>query len=129
MRNTNAHSAYIIRGGSPVVGTIRCLGAKNFVTKAMVASILAETPSRLRNVPAIGDTAITSEMLSSIGVGIQYDGADEMLIDPSSLDHAHVPVPQTGSNRVPILLLAALLHRFGEVSVPVLGGCKIGARG
>src|SRR5207237_10757989 len=39
-----------------------------------------------------------------------------------------VPLPQTGSNRVPILLLAALLHRFPEVSVPVLGGCQIGAR-
>jgi UDP-N-acetylglucosamine 1-carboxyvinyltransferase len=122
-------NAYIIRGGSPVVGTIRCLGAKNFVTKAMVASILAETPSRLVNVPAIGDTIITSEMLSSVGVGIRYDAPGEMVIDPSSLSNSHVPIPQSGSNRIPILLLAALLQRFGEVSVPVLGGCKIGARG
>src|SRR4051794_6203912 len=113
-------NAYIIRGGSPVVGTIRCLGAKNFVTKAMVASILAETPSRLINVPAIGDTIITSEMLTSIGVGIRYDAPHEMFIDPVSLAGSHVPIPQSGSNRVPILLLAALLQRFGEVSVPVL---------
>src|SRR5262245_7341284 len=122
-------NAYIIRGGSPVVGTIRCLGAKNFVTKAMVASILAETPSRLVNVHSIGDTLITSEMLSSVGVGVRYQGPYEMVIDPSSLTNSHVPIPQSGSNRIPILLLAALLQRFGEVSVPVLGGCKIGARG
>jgi UDP-N-acetylglucosamine 1-carboxyvinyltransferase len=39
-----------------------------------------------------------------------------------------VPTPDSGSNRIPILLLGALLHRFDEVSVPVLGGCKIGER-
>jgi len=121
-------SAYIIRGGTPAIGTIRCLGAKNFVTKAMVASILGDTPCKLTNVPTIGDSAITTEMLTSIGVGLRYGAPDEMTVNPSSIYSSHVPVPQSGSNRIPILLLAALLQRFEEVSVPVLGGCNIGAR-
>ncbi|MEO6183091.1 MAG: UDP-N-acetylglucosamine 1-carboxyvinyltransferase, partial [Verrucomicrobiota bacterium] len=116
-------NAYIVTGGQPISGTIKCLGAKNFVTKAMVASILGSTPSTLTNVPAIGDTEITQEMLSSIGITVKRSG-DTMVIDPSTLNSSRVPTPHTGSNRVPILLLGALLHRLTEVSVPVLGGCK-----
>lgn len=120
-------NAYQIIGGYPVTGTIKCLGAKNFITKAMVASILGDTPSTLTNVPEIGDTQITQEMLVSIGVSVTRD-SDTMRIDPSTLDSSKVLTPQSGSNRIPVLLLGALLHRFNEVSVPVLGGCKIGAR-
>ncbi|TMC16005.1 MAG: UDP-N-acetylglucosamine 1-carboxyvinyltransferase, partial [Chloroflexi bacterium] len=39
-----------------------------------------------------------------------------------------VPLPHSGSNRTPILLLSILLHRFDKVSVPIVGGCQIGAR-
>jgi len=110
-----------------VRGTISCYGAKNFATKAMVVALLGDSPSRLTNIPCIGDTALTSEMLSSIGAQVKLEESS-MLIDPTSLHAPHVPRPDLGSNRIPILLLAALLHRFEEVTVPSLGGCKIGAR-
>jgi UDP-N-acetylglucosamine 1-carboxyvinyltransferase len=119
--------AYHIRGGEPVVGQIRALGAKNFATKAMVAALLGTTPTRLLNCPPIGDVAITREMLAAIGVGVTVDG-EALTIDPAQLSSAGVPIPDSGSNRIPILLLGALLHRFDEVSVPVLGGCRIGER-
>lgn len=51
-----------------------------------------------------------------------------MVLDPSSVEMGHVPMPHSGSNRIPILLLSALLHRCPEVHVPFVGGCKIGAR-
>ncbi len=105
--------AYRIKGGLPIRGEIECLGAKNFATKAMVAAILGETPTTLTNIPPIGDTQITTEMLQ---------------IDPSTISQNSVPMADSGSNRVPILLLGALLHRFKDVTVPVLGGCKIGER-
>ncbi len=120
--------AYRIRGGDPVRGEIRTLGAKNFATKAMVAALLSEKPTILSNVPPIGDTDITREMLESVGVDVTLDG-DIMTIDPSVMRSAHVPTPHSGSNRIPILLLGALLHHWTEVFVPVLGGCKIGTRG
>ncbi len=119
--------AYRIRGGEPVIGQIRALGAKNFATKAMVAALLGDTPTQLLNYPAIGDVAITREMLTAIGV-VLTDEEDALLIDPAGLGSACVPIPDSGSNRIPILLLGALLHRFEEVSVPVLGGCRIGER-
>jgi len=119
--------AYRIEGGRPVVGEIRCLGAKNFSTKAMVAAVLGDTPTTLTNVPLIGDTEITKEMLASIGVKLTHTD-DTLIIDPQSLRTGNVPTPHSGSNRIPILLLGALLHRAAEVHVPVLGGCKIGNR-
>src|SRR5437868_4857535 len=120
--------AYRIRGGHPVNGEIKTLGAKNFATKAMVAALLSKAETALTNVPPIGDTEITREMLESVGVQVELRG-DIMTIDPSTMRSAHVPTPHSGSNRIPILLLGALLHHWNEVFVPVLGGCKIGTRG
>jgi UDP-N-acetylglucosamine 1-carboxyvinyltransferase len=120
--------AYIIKGGQPAVGEIKCLGAKNFTTKAMVAALLADTPTVLTNVPPIGDVTITKEMLTSIGVKVEFMTSGTLTIDPSSMSLSDVPTPHTGGNRVPILLLGALLHHFEKVSVPILGGDEIGAR-
>lgn len=120
--------AYRISGGHPVRGEIRTLGAKNFATKAMVAALLGQTPTTLTNIPPIGDTEITREMLTSVGVAVRCAG-DTMTIDPATMRSSHVPTPHSGSNRIPILLLGALLHHWQEVFVPVLGGCKIGTRG
>jgi UDP-N-acetylglucosamine 1-carboxyvinyltransferase len=125
--STSKGYAYRIEGGKPVVGEITCLGAKNFATKAMVAAILGDTPTELVNVPPIGDTEITAEMLGSIGATIQR-GEQAMRIDPATITSFHVPTPHSGSNRIPILLLSALLHRYSQATVPVLGGCKIGER-
>ncbi|MFI5181927.1 MAG: UDP-N-acetylglucosamine 1-carboxyvinyltransferase [Thermoanaerobaculia bacterium] len=120
---------YRIDGGRPVRGEITCLGAKNFITKAMVASVLGDGPTTLTNVPRIGDTQITADMLQAIGAEIAYDrSAGTMRIDPRPIQRSVVPLPDSGSNRVPILLLGALLHRFEEVAVPALGGCRIGRR-
>lgn len=122
------NNAYIIEGGQPVVGEIQCLGAKNFATKAMVAALLGDTPTTLTNVPPIGDVDITREMLTSIGVRVEAPDNGMLVIDPSAMNLASVPTPHSGANRVPILLLGALLHRFEKVSVPFVGGCQIGAR-
>jgi UDP-N-acetylglucosamine 1-carboxyvinyltransferase len=120
--------AYLIEGGQPVVGEIQCLGAKNFATKAMVAALLGDTPTTLVNVPPIGDVDITREMLQSIGVQVSTPDNGILHIDPSTMNQPEVLMPHTGANRIPILLLGALLHRFERVMVPVVGGCQIGTR-
>ncbi len=111
-----------------MVGEIRCLGAKNFTTKAMVAALLADSPTMLTNVPPIGDVTITIEMLNSIGVKLDMVDNGTLIIDPSHMRASNVPVPHSGSNRIPILMLGALLHRFKKVSVPFVGGDAIGRR-
>jgi len=122
-------NAYKITGGNPVSGRIRCLGAKNFVTKAMVAALLSDEPTTLTNVPDIGDVDITLEMIESVGVKTEYNRVEHTLtLYPSYINRSGVPMPDSGSNRIPILLLGPLMHRFKEAHVPVLGGCNIGAR-
>ncbi|MEK7649881.1 MAG: UDP-N-acetylglucosamine 1-carboxyvinyltransferase [Patescibacteria group bacterium] len=120
---------YEITGGSPVSGEITCNGTKNFVTKAIVASLLADGTTTITNVPAIGDVDITLEMVSSIGASVDFDRKTGVLkINPETINTSEVQTPDSGRNRIPILLLSPLLHRFGKASVPALGGCDIGAR-
>jgi UDP-N-acetylglucosamine 1-carboxyvinyltransferase len=94
----------------------------------MVAALLADTPTVLTNVPPIGDVTITTEMLTSIGAKVETIDNGTLSIDPSSIGRSSVPTPHSGSNRIPILLLGALLHRFEQVSVPFMGGDQIGRR-
>ena len=119
---------YLVRGGHPVSGRIRSLGAKNFATKAMVAALLAEGRTRLLNAPRIGDVGITFDLLAASGADIRWGEDSALEIDASNLRSSRVPVPDSGSNRIPILLLGVLLHRLGEAHVPVVSGCNIGAR-
>lgn len=120
--------AYKITGGQPVKGEITCLGAKNFATKAMVCSMLGDGATILTNVPRIGDVDITADLLRSIGASVEWHGESTMTIDPRGVNTTSVTQPDSRNNRLPILLVPALLHKFGKASVPKVGGCNIGAR-
>ncbi|MHB1490645.1 MAG: UDP-N-acetylglucosamine 1-carboxyvinyltransferase, partial [Cellulomonas sp.] len=120
-----------VNGGHPLTGEITVRGAKNFVSKAMVASLLGDSPSELRNVPAIRDVAVVSGLLELHGVGVDLDqDAGVVRLDPSRVEVAHVADIDThaGSSRIPILFCGPLLHRLGEAFIPDLGGCRIGDR-
>lgn len=120
-----------VNGGNPLRGEITVRGAKNFVSKAMVAALLGETPSVLRNVPQIRDVAVVRGLLELHGVRVDADDAAGTLhLDPSDVEIAHVADidAHAGSSRIPILFCGPLLHRLGEAFIPDLGGCRIGDR-
>jgi len=120
-----------VTGGAPLNGEILVRGAKNFVSKAMVAALLGSTPSTLRNVPDIRDVAVVSSLLRLHGAGVDYNVDSGVLsIDPSQLTKADAVsiAEHAGSSRIPILLCGPLLHRLGEAVIPDLGGCRIGDR-
>jgi UDP-N-acetylglucosamine 1-carboxyvinyltransferase len=119
-----------INGGIPLRGRIEVRGAKNFVTKAMVAAILGEGPSVLRNVPDISDVRVVRGLLEVHGVKVTDGAAGELLLDPSAVESAHMADidAHAGSSRIPILFCGPLLHRLGEAFIPDLGGCRIGDR-
>ncbi|MDU0969076.1 MAG: UDP-N-acetylglucosamine 1-carboxyvinyltransferase [Actinomycetaceae bacterium] len=120
-----------VNGGKPLSGRIHVRGAKNFVPKAMVAALLADTPSQLRNVPQISDVRIVSGLLGLHGVNVTYDVEQGTLdIDPSQVTSAQVEAvgEHAGSSRIPILFCGPLLHRLGSAMIPDLGGCNIGGR-
>ncbi len=120
-----------VNGGTPLEGTITVRGAKNFVSKAMVASLLGESPSVLRNVPQIRDVGVVTGLLELHGVAVKADAeAGTLELDPSNVESAHVADidAHAGSSRIPILFCGPLLHRLGEAFIPDLGGCRIGDR-
>jgi UDP-N-acetylglucosamine 1-carboxyvinyltransferase len=120
-----------VTGGAPLSGEIRVRGAKNFVSKAMVAALLGSSPSTLRNVPDIRDVSVVSSLLRLHGASVDYDVETGVLtMDPSALTKAEAAniAEHAGSSRIPILLCGPLLHRLGEAVIPDLGGCRIGDR-
>ncbi|QIK83907.1 UDP-N-acetylglucosamine 1-carboxyvinyltransferase [Sanguibacter sp. HDW7] len=120
-----------VTGGTPLNGRIRVRGAKNFVSKAMVASLLGDGPSELRNVPLIRDVEIVKGLLELHGVVVDHDREGGVLrMDSTAVESAHVADidAHAGSSRIPILLCGPLLHRLGEAFIPDLGGCHIGDR-
>jgi UDP-N-acetylglucosamine 1-carboxyvinyltransferase len=124
-------SQITIHGGKPLTGSIELKGAKNLVTKAMVAALLGETPSVLRDVPHISDVEVVSRLLQLHGVNIDHDPiTGDMHMDPSNVEQARMVDidAHAGSSRIPILFCGPLLHRLGEAFIPGLGGCEIGNR-
>lgn len=120
-----------INGGSPLTGRIEVKGAKNLVTKAMVAALLGESPSELRDVPDISDVRVVKGLLEVHGVKVEHNVAEGiLLLDPAGVESAHMTDidAHAGSSRIPILFCGPLLHRLGEAFIPDLGGCRIGDR-
>ena len=120
----------VINGGKPLQGRIRVRGAKNLVTKAMVASLLGDTESLLRDVPAISDVQVVRNLLEVHGVLVSEPESGELVLDPRNVKSAHFAEIDAfaGSSRIPILFCGPLLHQLGEAFIPDLGGCRIGDR-
>jgi UDP-N-acetylglucosamine 1-carboxyvinyltransferase len=120
-----------VHGGTPLHGTIRVRGAKNLISKAMVATLLGDAPSRLYDVPRIRDVDVVRGLLELHGVKV-HDGAEpnELVFDPANVESANVDEinVHAGSSRIPILFCGPLLHRLGHAFIPDLGGCHIGPR-
>jgi UDP-N-acetylglucosamine 1-carboxyvinyltransferase len=96
----------------------------------MVAALLGDSPSLLKDVPDISDVGVVTGMLNAYGVSVTEVAPGELLLDPSNVLKAHFAQIDAlaGSSRIPILFCGPLLHRLGEALIPDLGGCRIGDR-
>lgn len=119
-----------VRGGKPLQGHIHAAGAKNAMTKLLVASLLSDKRCTFYNVPNIGDVEITVKLCQEIGSEVKWDKESRTLeIATPELKTSYVPQRYSGSNRIPILMIGALLGRTDEdIIVPTIGGDLIGAR-
>ena len=119
-----------IKGGKALEGKVKAAGAKNAVTKLLVASLLSDKRCVFHNVPDIADVEVTVALCSEIGSEVQWDRSAGILeIITKELKTSYVPQRFSGSNRIPILMIGALLGRTDEdIIVPTAGGCKIGKR-
>jgi UDP-N-acetylglucosamine 1-carboxyvinyltransferase len=119
-----------IKGGTPLKGSVKAAGAKNAITKLLVASLLSDKRCVFFNVPNIAEVEITVDLCKEIGSTVHWDRKEGVIeIVTKELKTTYVPQRFSGSNRIPILMIGALLGRTDEdIIVPTAGGCKIGKR-
>ncbi len=119
-----------IIGGKELSGSVEASGAKNAMTKLIVASLLSDKRCVFFNVPDIGDVDITLQMCQEVGMEYLWDKQAKILeVQTPELKTTYVPQRFSGSNRIPILMIGALLGRSeSDIVVPMVGGDAIGAR-
>jgi UDP-N-acetylglucosamine 1-carboxyvinyltransferase len=117
----------IVRGGTPLSGSVRVSGAKNSALKLMAAALLAKGRSVIENVPRIQDCRTMTEVLDHLGARTEWvDGA--VAVDATEVRSVETPYELVSRMRASILVLGPLLARFGRARVAMPGGCNIGSR-
>ena len=115
-----------ITGGAQLQGDICVSGSKNAALPEMAAALLTTEKVTLQNVPRVSDTALMAQILQLAGGQSVGDGKVE--IDTGHATKSEVPDELGRRMRATIVLLGAMLARFGHARVPRPGGDDIGAR-
>ncbi|WP_028303257.1 UDP-N-acetylglucosamine 1-carboxyvinyltransferase [Oceanospirillum maris] len=118
----------LITGSRPLDGDIRISGAKNSALPILAATLLAEGPVRIGNLPHLHDITTMIELLSCMGIEPVVDEKMRIEIDARTIRNCHAPYDLVRTMRASILVLGPLLAHFGEAQVSLPGGCAIGSR-
>lgn len=118
----------VISGGHPLEGDVTISGAKNAVLPILVATLLADEPVSIGNVPHLQDVTTMMELLGQMGVQLVLDERMKIHIDPRPADRYVAPYELVKTMRASILVLGPLVARFGQAEVSLPGGCQIGSR-
>jgi len=118
---------FLVKGGARLTGDVTISGAKNAALPILFATLLAEQPSVLRNVPQLKDIDTTFKLLRLFGAEVDRDG-DAVTVNASHIQSQVAPYELVRTMRASILALGPLLARFGYAEVSLPGGCAIGAR-
>jgi UDP-N-acetylglucosamine 1-carboxyvinyltransferase len=118
----------MINGGVRLKGDVRISGAKNAVLPILAATLLADSPATIENVPHLHDVTTTVELLGCMGVMVSIDEKLSVEVDCSTIKNYTAPYHMVKTMRSSILVLGPLLARFGVAEVSLPGGCAIGSR-
>lgn len=123
----------VVEGGATLNGEVQISGAKNAVLPILCATLLADGPVSITNVPHLHDVVTTAKLLGELGAGITVDEGTlgkgrGMVVDPTTV-HSHVaPYELVKTMRASVLVLGPLLAKYGAAEVSLPGGCAIGSR-
>ena len=118
----------LITGGTRLDGEVRISGAKNATLPILAATLLADGPVVVGNVPHLHDVTTTIELLGRMGVGVTVNDRLDVEVDPREIREFYAPYELVKTMRASILVLGPLVARFGSADVSLPGGCAIGAR-
>jgi UDP-N-acetylglucosamine 1-carboxyvinyltransferase len=122
---------FVVRGGNPLLGTVRISGAKNAALPAMAAALLTDEPVILENVPQVRDIETERKLLAAMGAEVElgYGRAQHR----TTICCRDLAIPEASyelvkTMRASTLVLGPLVARMREARVSLPGGCAIGAR-
>ena len=123
----------VVSGGVPLHGEVAISGAKNAVLPILCATLLADAPVEILNVPHLHDVVTTIKLLGELGATIEFDHgtlarSSSLVVDPRSVNQHVAPYELVKTMRASILVLGPLLARHGAAEVSLPGGCAIGSR-
>jgi UDP-N-acetylglucosamine 1-carboxyvinyltransferase len=121
----------VIRGGEPLLGTIRVSGAKNAALPCMAAALLTADPVILENIPQVRDIQTTRNLLAAMGAEVELGSGRALhrtTIHCQNLASPEASYELVKTMRASTLVLGPLLARCGRARVSLPGGCAIGSR-
>ncbi|MDY6891820.1 MAG: UDP-N-acetylglucosamine 1-carboxyvinyltransferase [Pseudomonadota bacterium] len=118
----------IIEGGTRLDGEVRISGAKNSALPILAATLLADRPVTVCNLPHLHDITTMLELLRRMGVELMVDEKLSVEIDATTITDLCAPYELVKTMRASILVLGPLLAHFGRAEVSLPGGCAIGSR-
>ncbi len=118
----------IITGGSRLKGDVKISGAKNSALPILAASLLADEPVTISNLPHLHDITTMLELLRQMGVDLTVDEKLSVEIDTRTIKSTVAPYELVKTMRASILVLGPLLAHYGHAEVSLPGGCAIGSR-
>ncbi|MCB1622675.1 MAG: UDP-N-acetylglucosamine 1-carboxyvinyltransferase [Thiothrix sp.] len=119
---------FIVEGGAALEGEVTISGAKNAVLPLQAATLLADTPMSIRNVPRLKDVQTLAAVIEGMGVAVRFDEHNNIHTDTRTIHTFTAPYELVRTMRASILVLGPMLARFGEAEVSLPGGCAIGDR-
>ena len=119
---------FLVHGGRPLKGTVRPAGNKNAALPILAATVLADGPVDLENIPRIRDVETMLALLVDLGATAEWTGANAVRIDTRNVKPKPLDPALCAKIRASILLAGPLLARFGSVTLPPPGGDVIGRR-
>ncbi len=120
-------SKLYVTGGRKLEGKIRLSGNKNSALKLIPATLLADSPSTLTNVPDISDVKAMLDLIVRLGAKVEYKD-HTLTVDPTGLSEFDLDPDLSAKFRASVVLAAPLLVRFGKAIVTPPGGDQIGDR-
>jgi len=121
-------ASFCVTGGRPLKGAIRPAGNKNAALPILAATLLADGPCRIDNIPHIRDVETMLALLAHLGAGVEWVGPNTVEVDAARAEPRELDPKLCARIRASILLAGPMLGRFGRVSLPPPGGDVIGRR-
>ncbi len=120
---------FIINKSAALRGKVKISGAKNSVLPILAATLLAEEPCIIKDVPPLSDVFVMEKLLNDFGAKTHWNENDlTMSVQPGKIENHEASYDLVSKMRASFLLMGPLLAKFGNVKIPLPGGCAIGAR-